>query len=322
VRAEVALVAPQTIPVLVLGPTGVGKELVAAELHEKSGRSGAFVAVNCAALPPALAESELFGHVAGAFTGSATRGGEGLFAAARGGTLFLDEVGELPEPVQAKLLRALATGEIRAVGASENRRVDVRIVAATHRELAAPAFRDDLRARLQGWIIRVPPLAERREDILPLALAFLRREGRAQPSTDAAEALLLHDWPLNVRELEQVMRAAAVRAGGGWQVHLAHLPPELAARLHDRKPAPAWNEVTPEPVAVAALAGASGPGAPAAAPGADDEAAAPSKDELVALLRQARGSVSDVARALGKDRRQIYRWLKRHGLDPDDFRAG
>ncbi|HMG56821.1 MAG TPA: sigma-54-dependent Fis family transcriptional regulator, partial [Kofleriaceae bacterium] len=146
-HAEIGLVSAAPLPVLVLGETGVGKELVAEEIHRRSGRTGAFVAINCAAIAPELAESELFGHVAGAFTG-ANRASEGLFVAADGGTLFLDEVGELPTDLQAKLLRALANGEIRAVGSSATRTVDVRVVAATLRDLDTAVRQDRFRADL------------------------------------------------------------------------------------------------------------------------------------------------------------------------------
>src|SRR5262249_40670668 len=176
VRGEIALVAVGVMPVLVLGETGVGKERVAEEIHRLSGRGGGFVPVNCAAIPPDLAESELFGHAAGAFTG-ATGKFDGLFAAAEGGTLFLDEVGELPAPLQPKLLRALARREVGAAGPAPARRIDVRIVAATLRaldgEVARGGFRADLLARLASWRIAIPPLRERREDILRLAQGVL-----------------------------------------------------------------------------------------------------------------------------------------------------
>src|SRR5262249_16382311 len=151
----------------------------------QSGRKGPLVPVNCASIPPELAESELFGHTSGAFTG-ANRRAEGLFVSAQGGTLFLDEIGEMPPMIQPKLLRALAKGEVRAVGANDTQTVDVRVIAATHQDLAQYVaenkFRGDLFARISGWTLRVPPLRERREDILPLAQAFLARHGEVKLS--------------------------------------------------------------------------------------------------------------------------------------------
>jgi DNA-binding NtrC family response regulator len=305
VRGEIAMTATGTAPLLVLGETGVGKELVARELHDRSGRTGPFVPVNCATIPYELADSELFGHAAGAFTGAvAPRGG--LFAEAHGGTLFLDEIGELPEAVQPKLLRALALGEVRAVGRTQATQVDVRVIAATHRDLAiqvdAGGFRADLYARLAGWVLRIPPLRERRDDILELAqgaLAQLRGGKLATPavpklSCRAAEALLLHDWPFNVRELEHAMASSAARAEDGI-IRCQHLPPEIAERVLSRD------------------------GARVREARADDLAvrppAVPTEAELRQLLVEHGGNVQHVARALRKDRQQVYRWLKRFQID-------
>jgi transcriptional regulator with GAF, ATPase, and Fis domain len=305
-RGEIQLVAPHAVSVLVLGDTGVGKERVAEEVHRRSGRSGGFVAVNCAAIPDELAESELFGHVAGAFTGAAGRS-DGLFGAAEGGTLFLDEVGELPLPLQAKLLRALATGEVRAVGATASRRVDVRIVAATLRDLhgavVAGTFRDDLLARLSGWIIRVPPMVERREDILELAQAWLEARGLvARLSANAAEALLLHDWPHNVRQLEQVMQQAVLRAAGASVIRSEHLPPEMPVAAVGTGDRPL---VESAPLALRV-----------------DRRGTPSRDDLATVLEHFGGVVSEAAAFFGKDRKQVYRWMRRHGLDVGDARDG
>ncbi|MCY1020237.1 sigma 54-interacting transcriptional regulator [Pyxidicoccus sp. MSG2] len=308
VRAEVALVAPQPLPVLVLGETGSGKELVAEELHRRSGRVGSFIPLNCAAISPQLAESELFGHTAGAFTGAQKRS-EGLFLAADGGTLFLDEIGELPLDLQPKLLRALSRGEVRPVGGTASVHANVRVVAATHRDLgrmvAEGRFRDDLYARLSGWTVRVPPLRERKEDVLALGRRFLSRAPQPPVLTaDAAEALLLHDWPHNVRELEQVLTAAAVRAGQG-PLRREHLPPPLMERLRDRAfptsttPAPA----APMPLEVMV---------PRDRP--------PGRDELHTVLTRLEGNMAQVADFFGKDRRQVYRWAERLGIDPDSYR--
>jgi transcriptional regulator with GAF, ATPase, and Fis domain len=304
-RADLAMVASKGIPVLILGETGVGKELVAEEIHRLSGRPGPFIAVNCAALPEALAESELFGHVAGAFTG-ANKKSDGLFVAAQGGTLFLDEIGETPAPVQAKLLRALAKGEIRAVGAADVTTVDVRIIAATNRdlatEIASDTFRADLYSRLSGWTQRIPPLRDRKDDILPLALLFL---GRVAPgvgiSTNAAEALLLYNWPFNVRELEQVMGAAGVRATAVGRVRCEHLPDHIAATLGSRG-------LTREAVTSAPV-----PSEPPRLHVPRDEA--PDREGLLAVVTYFGGNIAQVADYFGKDRKQIYRWAERFDID-------
>ncbi len=300
-RAEIAALGPSDLPVLVLGPTGAGKELVAEELHEKSGRTGALVPVNCAALPEALAEAELFGYEAGAFTG-ATKAKDGLWAAAVGGTLFLDEVGELPPTVQAKLLRSLATGEVRRVGATASAKMDVRVIAATHRDLARSVgedlFRGDLLARLSGATVRVPSLAERREDVLPLAAVFLERAAPGKRlGPDAAEALLLFAWPFNVRQLQQTIRAAAVAAGGAAQLDAEHLPAAVTATLGDRAA-----------VRVDATAG----DLPLELMVPPDRV--PDGKGLALVMARMEGNVSRVADYFGKDRRQIYRWLERDGV--------
>lgn len=217
-------VAPTNATVLVLGESGTGKELVARAIHEQSERrEGAFVAVNCAAIPEGLIESELFGHEKGAFTGAFERHG-GLVAAAHGGTLFLDEVGELPPAAQARLLRVLQESEIRLVGSSHVRKVDVRVIAATHRDLPAmvkdKTFREDLYFRLRVVDIRLPPLRERGGDLEALAEHLLekacRRLGRAplRLSADALEAIRRHDWPGNVRELENAIERAVIMTDG------------------------------------------------------------------------------------------------------------
>ncbi len=224
-REEIALVAASDLSVLVTGETGVGKELVATLIHEASSRADeALIHVNCAALPVSIAESELFGHVTGAFTG-ATRDRAGKFEAAHGGTLFLDEVGELPLELQPKLLRALQQGEIQRVGSDRVHRVDVRVIAATNRQLLREVergrFRADLYHRLAVFPIRVPALRERRDDIPVLATHFIdlaRRRlglGRVALSAAAREALAAMEWPGNVRELENVVSRAVLRASAG-----------------------------------------------------------------------------------------------------------
>jgi DNA-binding NtrC family response regulator len=223
-REAIARVAPVPSPVLILGESGTGKELVARELHRLSGRSGAFVAVNCAALPENLVESELFGHEKGAFTG-ADRLRRGAFESAAGGTLFLDEVGELPAPAQAKLLRVLEQETLTRLGGSREVKVDGRVVAATNRDLDAAAraggFREDLLFRLNVHVLRVPPLRERREDVPALLDHFLaaiarrfgQRAKRAAPGV--AEQLAAHDWRRNnVRELRNAVERMVIAAEG------------------------------------------------------------------------------------------------------------
>lgn len=229
---RVARFAANSAPVTVLGETGAGKEVVARVLHANSPRAKQpFVAVNVAALPAELLESELFGHAKGAFTGAATAR-RGLFEAADKGTLFLDEIGEMPLPLQAKLLRALQDGELRRVGESESYVVDVRVVCATHRDLAQRiregAFRQDLLYRLKVLTIEMPALRERRDDILPLAVHFLAEEkARARGFTTSARKILLnYGWPGNVRELQNAVKHGAALAGGA-EVDAEDLPDEL-----------------------------------------------------------------------------------------------
>jgi DNA-binding NtrC family response regulator len=221
VSRRVRLVAPRLTPVLIEGPTGSGKELVAEALHRLSPRSRKpFVAINCAAIPEALLEAELFGHTRGAFTG-AVHGRIGRIEAADGGTLFLDEIGEMPLSLQAKLLRFVECGELQRVGENETVKVDVRIVAATHQALAQQAqtgtFRSDLYYRLAVFLIRPPSLAEHSQDLPLLVEHFLEKMGREEPvkclEKGALAKLAAHDWPGNVRELEHVLERAAILAG-------------------------------------------------------------------------------------------------------------
>jgi DNA-binding NtrC family response regulator len=221
VSRRVRLVAPRTTPVLIEGPTGSGKELVAEALHRLSTRNRKpFVAINCAAIPEALLEAELFGHTRGAFTG-AVQGRVGRIEAADGGTLFLDEIGEMPLALQSKLLRFVECGELQRVGENETVKVDVRIVAATHQALAqetqAGGFRADLYYRLAVFLIRTPSLAEHIEDLPLLVNHFLARMGRETPvkrvDSGALAKLAAHDWPGNVRELEHVLERGAILAG-------------------------------------------------------------------------------------------------------------
>ncbi|AYQ43867.1 MULTISPECIES: sigma-54 interaction domain-containing protein [Burkholderia cepacia complex] len=216
-------IGPSPAPVLILGETGTGKELVARHIHSVSGRSGAFIAVNCGAISQQLAESEMFGHEAGAFTGAQGRRA-GYFEEAHGGTIFLDEIGDLALPLQAKLLRVLQEGEVTRVGATRARQVDVRVVAATNVDLEqavlAGNFRMDLFYRINLARVRLPPLRERPQDILPLAEHFRGRYcvqlKRPQPmlSEGTVQALQAYPWPGNIRELENVMHLALLVSNG------------------------------------------------------------------------------------------------------------
>ena len=223
-RQQIARAAPDASPALIIGETGTGKEQIAREIHRLSGRKGELVTVNCATFGATLIESQLFGHTKGAFTG-ATSDQPGLFSAAHGGTLFLDEIGEMPLELQPKLLRAIQEREIRAVGATKSERVDVRIVAATHRSLAERArsgeFRQDLYARLALWQIEVPSIRERKADV-PRWIRFLHEvwlgERKRGGSTidlhpDAIEVLLASSWPENLRGLNRFVHEMAIRAG-------------------------------------------------------------------------------------------------------------
>jgi transcriptional regulator of acetoin/glycerol metabolism len=279
-QARAAKLARTALPILIQGETGTGKEFLARALHEASGLTGAFVAVNCAAIPESLIEAELFGHAPGAFTGASPRGRKGLVEEADGGTLFLDEIGDMPLTLQARLLRVIAEGEVTPVGASRPRRVDVRIVSASHRDLAglarAGALREDLYYRLSGATLTLPPLRER-ADFDWLADRLLG--GRAQISPAAWVRLRAHDWPGNLRELSNVLAAAAALCEAG-VIDPADLPETLAA------------------------------GAAAALPDRSDPRAA----DLRAALDAAGGNVSAAARRLGLDRTTVHRQMRRFGL--------
>jgi transcriptional regulator with PAS, ATPase and Fis domain len=236
-----ARVAPLDTTVLVYGESGTGKEFIVRMIHDQSPRaSGPFVSINCAALTETLLESELFGHVRGAFTG-AVRDKAGLFEVAGNGTLFLDEIGEVAPTVQAKLLRALQEREIRRVGAERTITINARVVAATNRDLRAAvdtgSFRQDLYFRLGAFVIEVPPLRDRREDIPPLVHDFVRRAAARVKkdvqtvSAEAMTALMNYRWPGNVRELEHAIERAVIVARGT-SIRLRELPPEILHKPH------------------------------------------------------------------------------------------
>jgi sigma-54 dependent transcriptional regulator, acetoin dehydrogenase operon transcriptional activator AcoR len=286
------------------GESGTGKEVLARALHAATGRGGPFVAVNCGALPAALVESQLFGHVKGAFSG-ALRDEAGFVRAAQGGTLLLDEIADLPLSSQATLLRVLQEREVVPVGATRPVAVDVRILAATHRRLEALVqrgeFREDLFARIAGCVLDIPPLRDRKDDLGVLVSSLLRRLAPAAApamtfTPDAGRALLAYGWPMNVRELERALATGVALAPDG-AIGEAQLPPAVVAALH----APALAD---EGVTAAHLS----------------ERDRQLRLDLLEQLSQHRGNVTEVARAMGKPRTQVHRWCKRFAVDPGVFR--
>ena len=317
-QRQVVKLAPVSTTVLITGESGTGKELVARAIHELSPRAAMpFVAVNCGAIPPGLIESELFGHARGAFTDARTAK-RGLFTEADGGTLLLDEVGELPGPAQTKLLRFLQEGEIRPVGENRSEKVDVRVLAATHRDLGKlverAEFREDLYYRLHVVNLKVPPLRERREDILLLARVFagrfnreLNREKPIQGFSPEAEALLLaYDWPGNVRELENAMERAVLLSEGA-----TVLPESLPEKL--------WGPRGPKEDGAGAAPGDASPLAPGLFRDLSLKRAMRELEEafIRAALRRTRGNRTRAAELLEISHRALLYKVKEYGIDPD-----
>jgi DNA-binding NtrC family response regulator len=302
-------VARTQLSVVVTGESGTGKELVARELHRWSGRQGAFQAINCAALPASLLESELFGYRKGAFTG-ATTDKVGLVRAAHGGTLFLDEIGDMPLEAQAKLLRVLQERQVTPLGSTTPQTVDVRVVCATHRDLdafvAEGRFRGDLLARLRELVITLPALRHRREDLFRLVRHFLEASGQrdARVSFPYLLAIAHYDWPYNVRELESAVKLSLALADGR-ELDLPHLPASVQHALDHHGTVRTRESMPPASAAKISTAGRS---------------QAPDEAELRALLVRHRGNIAAVGRELGKERMQIHRWLKRYEIDIEDFR--
>ncbi len=299
----VARVGPSQASVLLLGESGTGKELVAHAVHEASPRAALpLVVVDCASLPENLFESELFGHERGAFTG-ASASKAGLVEAASGGTLFLDEVGDIPLPMQVKLLRLLESGTYRRVGSTDLRRTDVRVVSATHRELKAMVaegrFREDLYYRLSTFPIHLPALRERAEDIPLLAVALLARvapQRRLALSAQALDALQQHAFPGNVRELRNVLERAALLADG-----------HAIERVHVEQ---ALGAATPQSTGSAAPATVSQPASRHAATVADTSLQNLERMALLEQLKTHQGSRAALARKLGISERSLYRKLR------------
>ena len=311
-RAALERLAEQAVPILIQGESGTGKELVARALHDRGPRRGKrFVALNCGAIPESLIDSELFGHAKGAFTG-AIADRPGVFVEADGGTLFLDEIGDMPLAVQARLLRVLQEGEVRPVGGSGIRHVDVRVIAASHVELdsavAAGKFRQDLFYRLNVVALRVPALRERTGDLPLLAAHFLRKHGGAHPPTlapEALDAMIEYAWPGNVRELENaVLHAIALRSGD--VIGTESLPANVAGRVRAVTSNGSSEQITVDVGLTEAKRRAS---------------AAFEKRYLVRVMEQAKGSVSEAARLAGLDRTNFRRLLQRHGIDPATFKS-
>ena len=306
VLTPIELLAHSDLPIILEGETGTGKELIARAIHEWSGRSGPFVAVNCAALPEALAEGELFGYRRGAFTG-AEQASLGHFRAAQGGTLLLDEVCDLPLGLQAKLLRVLEEREVQPLGEARPSKLDVRVLAAAQSPLLQAVergqFRADLLARLDGLTATLPPLRERRAEIAYLFTRVLvAGAGSRPPDVEArlVERLMLHDWPFNVRELALLVKRLLVLHGAGGQLKLKHLPARLRGELG---------------AAVAPVARGA-----AAAP-ADPELELPDLERLVEALRASHGNVARAAQTLGISRQRAYRMMQgRAEVDLDALR--
>lgn len=296
--AQTKAAAITDVSVLIQSQTGTGKELLAAAVHKASTRHDKpFMALNCAALPEALLESELFGHVAGAFTG-ANKANDGLFLAAHQGTVFLDEIGDMPIAAQAKLLRVLEQHEVRPVGATQTTPVDVRIIAATHQDLsekvAQGTFREDLFYRLNVITLELPPLTERREDIALLAQHFCKslsqrhNKGELRFSPEAMALLLSAPWPGNVRQLLNIVEQCIVLTS----------TPMISRALVERALRFKSNRLL----------------------GLNEAKEQFEHDYLIRLLNLTEGNIALAARLSERNRSEFYNLLKRHGLDPAQFR--
>ena len=307
-QATIDRVSAGDVAVLIQGESGTGKELVARALHDGGAPGRPFLAVNCSAIPETLIDSELFGHARGAFTG-AERDRDGVFVEADGGTLFLDEIGDMPLHVQARLLRVLQDGEVRPVGGAHVRSVHVRVIAATHVNLAAAVaagrFREDLYYRLNVVTLHVPALRERPGDVALLAAHFLRKHGgpsAPELTAEALDVLVGHAWPGNVRELENaIAHAIALSPAGDAVMDVAALPAYLAVFA----PEPAFDGDRFLPLGEAKRR----------------VHAHFERGYLLRVLERARGSMSEAARLAGIDRTNLRRLLKRHAIAVEIFRG-
>jgi transcriptional regulator with GAF, ATPase, and Fis domain len=333
IAADIERIAPKELSAVILGETGTGKEVVARGIHNLSGRRGSLQAINCAAIPPTLLESELFGYRRGAFSG-ADRDKPGLIKLADQGTLFLDEIGDMPLDAQAKLLRVLQSREVFPLGATTPEHVDIRVVCATHRDLyqyvKEGKFRGDLLARLNEHVVRLPPLRERKEDIFLLARSFGARYGRPdiQFTFSFIVALLHYDWPFNVRELESCIKRGVALTDQG-PLDTVHLPDAITEHMKSYGERPRVSMTSNYPPPPLASEGnipipplrpihGSSEGYPPSRP--PPSRATPTEEELRALLHRHRGYIAAVGRELGKERMQVHRWLKRYNIDLSEYR--
>jgi DNA-binding NtrC family response regulator len=311
----ISRLAPSDLPVLILGESGVGKEVVAREIHDRSKRAkGPFVDLSCAAIPDNLLESELFGYEKGAFTG-ADQPRAGLMEAADGGTLFLDEIGELPHGLQVKLLRVLETMSFFRVGGRKKVTVDVRLVAATNRDLAAESrsgtFRADLYYRINAGTINVPPLRERGEEIRPLAEFFLHGVAPGLSlGRDVQQALCSYEWPGNVRELRNVIERAALLAREG-EITVEDLPREIVSRTRGTGEESDAGPRSFSPPARLDEGRPSGNASSRSAGSLQDM----ERDRIIEVLEATRWHRNRAAEILGISVRTLYRKIKAYGLD-------
>ncbi|HEY8040652.1 MAG TPA: sigma 54-interacting transcriptional regulator [Polyangiaceae bacterium] len=324
IAADLEKIAPTQLSCVILGETGTGKEVAARELHRVSERKGSLQAINCAAIPHNLLESELFGYRRGAFSG-ADRDKPGLIKLADGGTLFLDEIGDMPMEAQAKLLRVLQSREVFPLGGTAPERVDVRVVCATHRDLdqyvKEGKFRGDLFARVSEHMVKLPPLRERKEDVYQLARLFGARYGQETSrgglefSFSFVVALLHHDWPFNVRELESCIKRATALAEGN-MIDVGQLPETIAALMRDYGTRASPTSLSEPPRESRMPQSNTAPPPPVAS----SRRPPPTEVQLRDLLTRHRGNIAAVGRELGKERMQVHRWMKRYGISVEEYR--
>jgi DNA-binding NtrC family response regulator len=334
--AQVERVAPSEIPLILTGESGSGKEVLAREIHRLSGRVGPYLAINCAAIPEGLIESELFGHRRGAFTG-AVADKRGIIEEAHQGTLLLDEVGDMPLAAQAKLLRVLQERRVTPVGETNGRAVDVRFLAATHRDLRGmvddECFRGDLYARLNGFLLDLPPLRERKEDLGIFVSSFLSQSGgfdeQQGVSREFVRALLLYDWPFNIRELEKTISVALTLAAGE-RLEVKHLPESVrSSRARDPENTSEATGVRQRRIVAETDSSGTVPPDSAESESAEIPRRRPRerwtdnelRSAIVRLLDENGGNISAVARELSTTRMQVHRWMKKLEIDHEGYRG-